>query len=99
MIRFFPILALATVCCLAAPEPASSQSPSPEPEKADVPAAGSDQPAAPETIDGGEIEPQTTSEAPLSETEQWAQRLEILLDGIRIGEKEQGDADALYIEL
>jgi hypothetical protein len=99
MIRFFPILALATVCFLAAPEPASSQSPSPEPEKSDVPAAGSDQPAAPETTDSGEIEQQTVIEAPLSETEQWAQRLDLLLDEIRKGEKERKDADALYMEL
>ena len=99
MIRFFPILALATVCFLAAPEPASSQSPSPEPEKADVPAAGSDQPAAPEATASGEIEQQTAVEAPLSETEQWAQRLELLLDEIRKGEKERKDADALYMEL
>jgi exonuclease VII small subunit len=99
MTRFFSVLALATVCFLAAPEPASSQSTPSDPGKTDVPAAGSDQPAAPETTDGGEAEQQTTSEAPLSETEQWAQRLETLLDGLRKGKKERQDADALYIEL
>ena len=99
MTRFFSVLALATVCFLAAPEPASSQSTPSDPGKTDVPAAGSDQPAAPETTDGGEAEQQTTSEAPLSETEQWAQRFETLLDGLRKGKKERQDADALYIEL
>ena len=89
MTRFFSVLALATVCFLAAPEPASSQSTPSDPGKTDVPAAGSDQPAAPETTDGGEAEQQTTSEAPLSETEQWAQRLETLLDGLRKGKKER----------
>ncbi len=99
MTRFFSILVLAAVYFLAAPEPASSQSTPPDPGISDVPAAGSDQPAAPETSDSGEAEQQTTSNAPLSETEQWAQRLETLLDGIRNGEKERKDADALYGQL
>ncbi len=99
MARLFSILALAIVCLLAAPEPALCQSTSPDPGKTDGPAAGSDQPATPETTDSGEIERQITSEAPLSETEQWAQRFETLLDGIRNGEKERKDADALYGQL
>jgi hypothetical protein len=99
VIRFFSILAVATVCCLAVPEPASSQSTPADPVKTDVPAAGSDQPAEPEQIDDGEAEPEAISEPPLSETEQWAQRFELLLDGMDKGEKEPTDADALYMEL
>jgi hypothetical protein len=99
MARIFPILALAAVCLLAAPEPASSQSTSADSGNAEAPAAGSEPPAAPETPEGGATEQQPTSEVPLSETEQWAQRLTTLLEGIRKGEKQREDANSLYMEL